>query len=177
MINESRLNEDLQDQVGNCFIDPMGECTQPVLSLIIIGRATPYLHNGAMVVDEESAEERVGVVGRNDIGFLVWDQTELRTASLNIGSRLKTPTLPIWVTNCNDQVGVLFNPNKELMRSHHAENRFQLYYYANAEFKKEDRRETLLTIDTRTKTLRNVDTGDDFDDMKEPPLISIIKTK
>ena len=115
--------------------------------------------------------ERLGVIGRNDIGFLLWDKTEERTAKWQLGSRLKTPTLPMWVTKVNDMYGVLFNPNRELMRSHHAENRygigsspeqfqvfiaqpfrFQLYYYANAEFKKEERRETILTIDTRTKT-------------------------
>ena len=29
--------------------------------------------------------------------------------------------------------------------------RFQLYYYSDAEFKKEERKDTVLTIDTRTK--------------------------
>ena len=71
-------------------------------------------------------EERWGMIGRNDIGFLIFEHTDLRTQALNIGSRLKTPSLPIWVTKCNDQVGVLFNPNRELMRSHHAENRYWL---------------------------------------------------
>jgi hypothetical protein len=50
-------------------------------------------------------------------------KTESITAGYNLGSRLKTPTLPIWVVKCNGKVGVLFNPNKELMKSHHAENR------------------------------------------------------
>ena len=30
-------------------------------------------------------------------------------------------------------------------------HRFQLYYYANGEFKKDERKETILTIDTRWK--------------------------
>ena len=47
------------------------------------------------------------------------------------------------------QMGVLFNPNKELMRSHNAENRFQLYYYSHGEFRVDERKETILTIDTR----------------------------
>ncbi|HIE63092.1 MAG TPA: DUF4205 domain-containing protein [Candidatus Poseidoniales archaeon] len=67
--------------------------------------------------------ERTGVIGRNDIGFLIWDKSEDRTAKWQLGSRLKTPTLPMWVTRVNDNYGVLFNPNKELMRSYHAENR------------------------------------------------------
>ena len=72
---------------------------------------------------EFQQQERVGIVGRSDIGFLIWDKDEDKTATYNIGSRIKTPTYPLWVTKCNDQMGVLFNPNKELMRSHNAENR------------------------------------------------------
>lgn len=68
-------------------------------------------------------EERTGVINRNDIGFLIYDKDDLRTAQHNLGSRLKTPLLPIWITRCNEQVGLLFNPNRELMRSYHAENR------------------------------------------------------
>ncbi len=48
---------------------------------------------------------------------------ESETADFNLGSRLKTPVLPIWITRCNGKVGILFNPNRELMRSYHAENR------------------------------------------------------
>lgn len=95
--------------------------------------------------------ERVGVIGRNEIGFLLWHKDQARTSKWQLGSRLKTPILPMWVTKVNGNYGVLFNPNRELMRSYHAENRFQLYYYSDAEFKKEERKDTVLTIDTRTK--------------------------
>jgi len=44
-----------------------------------------------------------------------------------MGSMLKTPALPIWLVKCNGKLGVLFNLNKELMKSHHAENRQKLY--------------------------------------------------
>ena len=68
-------------------------------------------------------KERVGCVNRNDIGFLLWDKDEARTMKWQLGSRLKTPTLPMWVTKVNGNYGVLFNPNRELMRSYAAENR------------------------------------------------------
>ncbi len=42
-----------------------------------------------------------------------------------LGSRLKTPILPIWITCCKDNWGVLFNPNKDLMKSYQAENRLE----------------------------------------------------
>ena len=50
-----RIKSDLQDHLGNCLIDPMGDCTQPLLNLVVIGKCTPYLHNGQMIVDEDSA--------------------------------------------------------------------------------------------------------------------------
>ena len=46
-----RLERDLQDQSTNSLIDPLGEPTLQLLSLVIMGRALPYLHNGIMVVD------------------------------------------------------------------------------------------------------------------------------
>ena len=48
-----RLEADLQDQSGNALIDPMGEPTLPLLALIIVGQALPYLHNGIMVVNSD----------------------------------------------------------------------------------------------------------------------------
>jgi hypothetical protein len=54
----------------------------------------------------------------------MWDKDEETTSDYNLGSRVKTPVLPIWVTKCDGHVGILFNPNRDLMRSHTAENRF-----------------------------------------------------
>ena len=62
-------------------------------------------------------------------------------------------------------------------------SRFQLYYYSDAEFKKEERKDTVLTIDTRTKIDKissnkdEMDDGDLDDDLQEPPLQLAIKTK
>lgn len=53
MFADIRIREDLQDQADNSLIDPMGECTQPLINLIVFGSATPYLHNGVMCVDSE----------------------------------------------------------------------------------------------------------------------------
>ena len=50
----------MQDQHNNSLIDPMGECTQCLLNLVVLGRATPYLHNGEMAVEvEETGEVRI----------------------------------------------------------------------------------------------------------------------
>jgi hypothetical protein len=49
------------------------------------------------------------VTGRSDIGFLIWDRDEEKTRKYNLGSRIKTPTYPMWVTKCNEQGSILRN--------------------------------------------------------------------
>jgi hypothetical protein len=95
-------------------------------NLMITGDCTPYLHNGIMDAAEVGGtlgENATGILKRNDIGFLVWQESKLETEELSLGSRLKTPCTPIWVTCVNGQYGVLFNPNRDLMKSYSAENR------------------------------------------------------
>ena len=75
------------------------------------------------MLDLQFGDGKVGILNRNDIGFLVWDNNDDYIANLNLGSRLKTPILPIWVTCVRERWGVLFNPNKDLMKSYSAENR------------------------------------------------------
>ena len=47
----------MQDQSTNSLIDPLGEPTLQLLSLVILGKAMPYLHNGIMVVDCEDGDD------------------------------------------------------------------------------------------------------------------------
>ena len=127
------------------------------------------------------------------MGFLLWDITEEKTMDSNLGSRLKTPVLPIWVTCINEQWGVLFNPNKDLMKSYSAENRwdldtdftisdpplsrFHLFYYSSTVVGK-DPKDTLLIIDTRGVKVQTSDNlEDDYDDVEEDPLANAIQTK
>ena len=66
------------------------------------------------------AKPRTGLISRGEVGLLRWTR---EAASEGVGSRLKTPHLPVWVTWANQAFGVLFNPNKDLLRDYHAENR------------------------------------------------------
>ena len=54
---------------------------------------------------------------------MIWQRTAEETVKLGVGSRYKTPNLPVWVSCVNGSWGVLFNPNKDLLKSHSAENR------------------------------------------------------
>ena len=98
----------------------------------------------------------------------------------NLGSRLKTPVLPIWVTCINDEWGVLFHPNKDLMKSYSAENRFHLFYYSSTVPAKGPAKDTLLVIDTRGVKVRSdnmAEFDDDHDEDEDDPLASAIQTK
>ena len=66
---------------------------------------------------------KFGISDRNEVGFLAWYENENVNKNLKVGSRLKTPSLPIWVTCVNDQWGVLFNPSLDILKSHRAQNR------------------------------------------------------
>ena len=95
---------------------------------MLTGSATPYLFNGIQEAEYSDGSQyyetdQVGLLERNYIGFLIWDRSPEKTSRHQLGSRYKTPHLPIWVTCVNNQWGVLFNPRLDLMKSHSAENR------------------------------------------------------
>ena len=164
-------------------MSPM-QITLCLSSLMLTGSATPYLHNG----DEDG---KVGITGRNDIGFLIWEKDAETTAGLSLGSRFKTPLLPVWVARVNGGWGVLFNPNKDLMKTHSAENRsdlkqilsenfdfilrFQLYYFSNANIR--EKKDTILDIDTGAKKVGTNDMDIEDADEIEDPLERAIQTK
>ncbi|KAL0849717.1 hypothetical protein ABMA28_011679 [Loxostege sticticalis] len=146
-----------------------------VVTLLLTGRATPYLHNGVLYVGDEDhyALPQFGVLSRSPVGLLVWyGGDESGKVNLNKqypGSRLKTPALPIWVTSCSGHFGVLFNTNRELLRNYHAERRFDIHYYTCGGCN------VLLNVDTRAHdetagTLRT-------DDISATPLEKLIHTK
>lgn len=65
-------------------------------------------------------------MSRCDVGFLLYDESsdsKTLEESKQPGSRLKTPSFPVWVVNCSGHYGVLFNTNSELLRNYHAERR------------------------------------------------------
>ena len=68
-------------------------------------------------------EGKFGVPDSNDVGLLVWSADENINKTLRVGSRLKNPTLPIWVTCVNDSWGVLFSNNMDIMKFQSFEHR------------------------------------------------------
>ena len=66
---------------------------------------------------------RHGVPERGEVGFLLWEEVDVDLLRTEVGSRLKTPLLPIWLTCCHRQYGVLFHLNRDLTRDYRAEHR------------------------------------------------------
>ncbi|XP_031769945.1 inactive ubiquitin carboxyl-terminal hydrolase MINDY-4B isoform X2 [Galleria mellonella] len=146
-----------------------------IVTLLLTGRATPYLHNGVLYVGDEDhyAMPQFGILGRSPVGLLVWyggdDNAKNSDNRQYPGSRLKTPAMPIWVTSCSGHYGILFNTNRELLRNYHAERRFDIHYYTCGGC------HVLLNVDTRAHddssgVLRN-------DDINATPLEKLIHTK
>ena len=48
------------------MVDPDGNCTQQLFNLFIIGKATPYLHNGSLNIQKEG-EDKMSVERYNQI--------------------------------------------------------------------------------------------------------------
>ncbi|CAK1541353.1 unnamed protein product [Leptosia nina] len=167
------IRKDLDGKL-NYLVSTQVEGSLNVTTLLLTGRATPYLHNGVQYVGDEDhyAMPQFGVLSRSPVGLLVWYGNE-ENATSHVskqypGSRLKTPALPIWVTSCSGHFGVLFNTNRELLRNYHAERRFDIHYYTCGGC------HVLLNVDTRAHedagTLRN-------DDISATPLEKLIHTK
>lgn len=102
-------------------------------NLILTGCATPYLQNGSvsqtfgrtvlLLSPVQFTEGKFGVPERNEVGLLAWCADENINKTLRVGSRLKNPPHPIWVTCVNDSWGVLFSNNMDIMKFQSFEHR------------------------------------------------------
>ena len=50
-----------------------------------------------------------------DIGILIYSKEAHVMKNLKVGTRLKNPSLPIWLICSNDNWGVLFSPNADIL--------------------------------------------------------------
>ncbi|XP_021350421.1 inactive ubiquitin carboxyl-terminal hydrolase MINDY-4B-like isoform X2 [Mizuhopecten yessoensis] len=152
-----KIYEDLQmdeDDRQRKLLTDNEACSTAFLNLLMTGMATPYLHNNNQIYSEEAkvlAKPRRGIQSRSTIGFLYFDKTEPQKDRTEVGSMLKTPKLPIWLTSTNGQIGLLFSNKIELVSDWRVENRFSLQYYTGLSAHKP----CTLEIETRNgRTIR-----------------------
>ncbi|XP_076454323.1 inactive ubiquitin carboxyl-terminal hydrolase MINDY-4B-like isoform X2 [Babylonia areolata] len=129
-----RIREDMgigEESKGKLLTD-MEDVTVSLLNLAITGRAVSHLHNGDTLYDNKGCalpKPMKGVKERANIGFLYWDKGEDPDNRTEVGSMLKTPKTPIWLTKVNHMYGLLFSTNIDLVSDWRIENRFSLSYY------------------------------------------------
>nr|XP_022344133.1 inactive ubiquitin carboxyl-terminal hydrolase MINDY-4B-like isoform X3 [Crassostrea virginica] len=137
-----KLKEEMliTNETSHKLLSDREECKQALFNLIITGHACHYLHNGNLVysqngnllddVDpEELATPLRGIQERSEIGFLFWDKGENDDNRTEVGSMLKTPKKPLWLSLVNGQPGLLFSTNLDLVSDWRVETRFILHYY------------------------------------------------
>ncbi|XP_048482051.1 inactive ubiquitin carboxyl-terminal hydrolase MINDY-4B isoform X3 [Plutella xylostella] len=167
------IKKDLDGKL-NYLLSANVEGSLNVVTLLLTGRATPYLHNGVVYVGDEDhyAMPQFGVLARSPVGLLVWyggeDGVKNNANRQHPGSRLKTPAMPVWVTCCSGHFGVLFNTNRELLRNYHAERRFDIQYYTCGGC------HVMLNVDTRAQDEPSAGRSDDI---SATPLEKLIHTK
>ncbi|XP_055305544.1 inactive ubiquitin carboxyl-terminal hydrolase MINDY-4B [Sitodiplosis mosellana] len=145
----SKVITDLDGPKGTYLMGTSEEGSLNIVTLLLTGHATPYLHNGVIYVGDEDhyALPQFGILSRSSIGLLILENESHASSLLSRqpGSRLKTPALPIWVSIICGHYGVMFNSNRELLRNYHAEKRFELHYYTCAG------NYLVMTIDNRSQ--------------------------
>ncbi|KAG8136046.1 hypothetical protein E2320_009024, partial [Naja naja] len=149
-----------------------------ILNLILTGKASPHVFNGCQKHDTEGSVEKVmrGILSRSDVGYLRWSKEEAEQyRSLQVGSMLKTPKLPIWLCNINETYSILFSLNRLLLSDWKMEHLFDLYFYKG---KPSQKKTVRLTIDTHSHHWEENHCVDDRNPNKRVPSLEMaIRTK
>nr|XP_022344132.1 inactive ubiquitin carboxyl-terminal hydrolase MINDY-4B-like isoform X2 [Crassostrea virginica] len=129
-----KLKEEMliTNETSHKLLSDREECKQALFNLIITGHACHYLHNGNLVYSQNGnllATPLRGIQERSEIGFLFWDKGENDDNRTEVGSMLKTPKKPLWLSLVNGQPGLLFSTNLDLVSDWRVETRFILHYY------------------------------------------------
>ncbi|XP_059177434.1 inactive ubiquitin carboxyl-terminal hydrolase MINDY-4B-like [Physella acuta] len=175
-----RVREDFQvrSETKLKLLTDMEELTQNLVNLTLTGSATPYLHNGEILYDDRGAllpHPVHGIRSRSGVGFLFWDKGEDPEKRTEVGSMLKTPTNPIWVTKVNGIFGLLFSLNPDLVSDWRVENKFTMWYYTGSVMQAKP---TVLSIETRIGRPRpKTGFARREEESKIPPLENCIMTK
>ncbi|XP_043203566.1 inactive ubiquitin carboxyl-terminal hydrolase MINDY-4B-like [Amphibalanus amphitrite] len=172
----NRVSDDLGEAQPS-LLTSGGLVSHSLTSLVLTGQASPHLHNGIVWRQLEAGAKVAlhGVPERSDVGFLLWEEAAADLLRTEVGSRLKTPLLPIWLTCCHGQYGVIFHLNRELTRDYRAEHRFDLHYYTGDEAHLE--RPTLIAVDTKSRPLPGPRREDGEEEEQLPPLNELILSK
>uniref|UniRef100_A0A8C5MCD9 MINDY family member 4B n=1 Tax=Leptobrachium leishanense TaxID=445787 RepID=A0A8C5MCD9_9ANUR len=173
-----RLREDLDFTTTHLLHLNLGNymTKQAIINLMLTGRASPHVFNGDQMMDDQTSEQKHGVLTRSDVGYLHWSREEVEQDRLpKVGSMLKTPKYPIWMCNINGTYSVLFGTNMSLLCDWKMEHIFELYFYSG----QTTQSKTIhLTIDTHSHHWEGQYKMDEGDPEKKFPSLELtIRTK
>ncbi|XP_022088010.1 inactive ubiquitin carboxyl-terminal hydrolase MINDY-4B-like isoform X2 [Acanthaster planci] len=161
-----KLREDLQ---GELLFTDRNQCSVALIMMVLTGHATSHLFNGKKVYDKDGEalpKPLIGMLRRAECGFLVVDRSKVKEEEkVEVGSMLKTPRVPVWLTFLNGRYSMLFCTNIRLTSDWRAEHRFLLHYYNGQPDQTE---EAVLTIDTKTSAPQQ---GSENFEERQPPLL------
>ncbi|XP_012944658.1 inactive ubiquitin carboxyl-terminal hydrolase MINDY-4B [Aplysia californica] len=175
-----KVKDDLQEDHDSKLklLTDMEDADQSLINLALTGRATPHMHNGDLLYDSKGQllpKPVHGIKSRSQAGFLFWDKGEDPEKRTEVGSMLKTPKNPIWVTKVNGLWGLVFSLNPDLVSDWRVENRFTMWYYTGLVTQVKP---TLLSIETRIGRPRpKTGLARKEAENKIPPLEQCIMTK
>ncbi|XP_025079028.1 inactive ubiquitin carboxyl-terminal hydrolase MINDY-4B-like isoform X2 [Pomacea canaliculata] len=177
-IQKVREDMDISKEKKGKLLTDMEDLTISLLNLALTGHAVSFLHNGDILYDSRGnalPRPLKGVQERSHIGFMFWDKGEEPDRRTEVGSMLKTPKTPIWVTKVNQMYGLLFSTNLDLVNDWRIENWFTLSYYTGLVSQP---RTAILNIETRRGRPRPKTTlGHKQEENRIPPLENCIMTK
>eukprot|EP00794_Sanderia_malayensis_P011029 gene11029-12193_t len=168
-----KVKEDIND-ANNCLLDSVNSCTQSLINLLLVGRATQFVFNNAreVIQHDDTVIEQHGMSKRSEIGFLSAEEVE-NPKNYAVGSMLKTPIWPIWVASFDNHFCILFCKKRNLTNDWKLERRFDIFYFAGIlrhfRLLKAD---IMLTIDTMLPY-----NPDDYEDEDRSLLEDTIRTK
>ncbi|XP_030350863.1 inactive ubiquitin carboxyl-terminal hydrolase MINDY-4B [Strigops habroptila] len=168
-----RVQEDL-DHTGTPLLKcSFGNitCTEAVLSLILMGRASLHELDGS----QEPGPSDEGIEAwrqRGLVGYLRWSRAQ---AEQQVCPRLRTPRLPIWLCSITGRHSVLFGTDSQLLSDWKRERVFHLYFY-NGQL--EQTKAAHLTVDTHSHHWEEDQSEDPSSPGKRCPSVEMaIRTK
>eukprot|EP00602_Paraphysomonas_sp_CaronLab_P009261 CAMPEP_0185036198 /NCGR_PEP_ID=MMETSP1103-20130426/28780_1 /TAXON_ID=36769 /ORGANISM="Paraphysomonas bandaiensis, Strain Caron Lab Isolate" /LENGTH=580 /DNA_ID=CAMNT_0027573637 /DNA_START=29 /DNA_END=1771 /DNA_ORIENTATION=- len=111
----SVIRDDMDDSETS-LIGQYGHCTQELINLLLIGRASTYVFDGDLPFQGSTSSDGEslvlkGVPHRPQVGYLSHLEA-LRYCQ--VGSYYKTPEFPVWVIGSSSHFSVLFSLDKRL---------------------------------------------------------------
>nr|XP_039248098.1 inactive ubiquitin carboxyl-terminal hydrolase MINDY-4B-like [Styela clava] len=182
----SHTPETIHSELAQCqrsILTENSRPTQAFINLLLSGAASCFVHNGVIKYDKHGRELEIPLPGprkRSEIGFLFFDKTEGDDNRTTVGCMLRTPLLPIWITQVNGSYGLIFCTSRDLVADWKIERFFTINYYTGHYTQV---KATSISVDTRRRAFldpsREISYWDDEEEKerKQPSLERTIGTK